>query len=484
MQVFSSKQEREIGFIRAAKQYLLRVEGLPRAHIHDIIVDEKGHRAIVTSLEGNDVVAMTLDAMDARPGKQVFLAPREHQFYMGEKLFGRAINSLGDPVDGGGGFPVKNASLFIDVEAPGISERTSITRQFATGFSLIDTVLPIGRGQRQLLMGPVRSGIDDFVREVILHQSDKKTVCIYAAIGRPATVVREFMTRLLEGPARDYTVILAAAAEDSTPQIAIAPSIAFLIAEHFRDEGHDVLLVLDDLYTHAKYLREVALLEGHLPGRESYPGDIFFQQAQLIERAGQFKKDTSITLLPILQTDIEGYADLITTNIMGTTDGHLSFNSSLYAQGMFPPVIAEESVTRVGKHTQSMVQKQLATAISSLMADARAQEKFTQFGAQVSDVTKQVLQNGAILEALLNQPTEKRYEPDAQAIVLGLVFTVFASGKDEAFFRKNKAKLFEAAATHKESDGLRAAVRTARDMQDFLKQLEAKSVFFEKVCQT
>lgn len=474
--------EKEVGFVKSTKQYLLTLEGLPSVHVHDIIVDEEGRRALVTALAHDSVEAITLDAIDIRPGQRFSVTSRGHQFSVGDHLLGRVISALGDPIDGKSGFPLKNAPLLFEIEAPGLADRNPVQDQLVTGFSMIDTVLPIGIGQRQLLMGPVRSGIDVFVREVIKNQSGTNHVAIYVTIGKPMTQVRQIAEELFASSAAKYTIILAASADDPTPLITIAPAVGFYIAEHFRDRGSNVLLVLDDLYTHAKYLREIALLQGRLPGRESYPGDIFYQQAQLIERAGCFKDKGSITLLPVLQTDMEGYTDLITTNIMGTTDGHLSFSSSLFSQGTFPPVSDEESVTRVGKHTQSVVQKQLSSSIVSLLAESKVQERFTQFGTQLSEAGREVIRMGAIIRALLSQEQSEHISPEAQAVLLGTVFTTFSSGKDIAFFKTHRANLVNAVTLHIDLEEVRASVRTATSLDAFLKIVESKGQFFEQIC--
>ncbi len=475
--------EKEIGFVRSNKHYLLSIEGLPSAHIYDVIRDEDGKRALVTALTHDAVEAMVLDPMEPKPGQRFELSDRERQFSLGNHLFGRVINALGDPIDGKGGFPPRNTGLTLDVEAQGLAGRSRIERQLETGYGMIDTVLPIGKGQRQLLMGPVRSGADAFVRQVIKNQVGADMVCIYAAVGKPATYVREVASDLLAGESGAYTIVLAVTADDPTPQIRIAPSVSFMLAEYFCNQGKDVLLVIDDFYTHAKYLRESALLEGRLPGRESYPGDIFYQQAHLIERAGSFSGKGTITLLAMLQTDIESYADLITTNIMGTTDGHLLFSSGLYAQGVFPSVVEDESVTRVGKHTQTIVQKQLSTAVLSILADAKAQERFAQFGTQLSESAQSMIRMGKLMRFLLNQQESTRISIAGQVMLLSLPLTTFSSDRDVPFFAKNYAALVELVERSKDLAFLREAVLHEQGHDSFLSVLEKHLPHFHKVCQ-
>jgi len=474
--------QKEVGLVRAVKHYLVSIEGLPSAKVHDIIVNEEGKRALITALSHDAVEAMVLDVAEVRPGQQYEMHPQKNQLSIGEHLFGRVVNALGDPIDAKGGFPPKNKPLILQREAGDLAHREGIHSQLETGFSMIDTVLPVGKGQRQLLMGSVRSGTDIFCQKVIVNQTGSNSVCIYTTIGKPATYVRRLTERLFSGAARNNTIIVAATSEDPAPLSTIAPSVALYIAEHFCDEGRDVILVFDDLYTHAKYLREIALLEGNLPGRESYPGDIFFRQAHLIERAGNFVDKGSITLFPLLQTDIESTTDLIVTNIMGTTDGHFAFSPELYARGIFPPVLEEESVTRVGKHTQSIVQKQLSTAIVSLLADAKEQERYTQFGTQVSESTQGIISMGASMRVLLNQNENESLSIETQTILLSLVFTSFSSEKDAAFFSKNHAVLSRAITENKEFVALRKSVRTEKSFDHFLGSMEKQLPYFKKVC--
>ncbi len=474
--------DREVGFVVSAKRYLLEIEGLPSVRVHDVVVTEDGARAMVSALHENTVMAMALDSINARPGLRFEMQKSNKHVALGEHLLGRIVNALGDPLDKKAGFPPKNAPLVMAREALGLADRDAITTLLTSGCTVVDTVLPIAKGQRQLVMGPVGSGIDVFMRHVVHSQADQNMVMLYASIGRPTTYVRRMSEELLTGPTASRTIVLAATADDPTPQILLAPAFAFQIAEYFRDKGRDVLLVLDDLYTHAKYVREAALLEGRLPGRESYPGDMFYQQAQLIERAGCFKGKGSITLIPMLQTELESYTDLISTNVMGTTDGHLTFRAELAAQGIFPAVDIEASVTRVGKYGQTVVQRELGTAVLTLTEEAKAQEKYTQFGSRLSDAAAEVVRMGAILRKLLSQRATVYHPPYAQAIILALVLTTFSSGKDASFFAIHSEALFAAASTAPELEDLRALVQSGKSLTAFTAAVEQHSSFFDSVC--
>ncbi|MBP9760490.1 MAG: hypothetical protein KBD24_03970 [Candidatus Pacebacteria bacterium] len=479
----SESLQKEIGLVRATKHYLVSIEGLPSARVHDVVISEDGARALVASLRHDAVEVMMLDTTDVRPGQRFEVSQGSMQLSIGTHLFGRVVNALTDPIDNAGAFPSKNTPLVLQRDAGDVAHRSAIIEQFFTGYMMTDTVLPIGKGQRQLLMGPIQSGTDTFCREVIQYQAGHGVICVYVTVGKNPTYIRRLAERLFAGPASTYTSIIASTSEDSAPLNSIAPSVGMQVAEHFCDQGKDVLLVIDDLYTHAKYLREIGLLEGRLPGRESYPGDIFFQQAHLIERAGSFVGKGSITLLPVLQTDIESYTDLIMTNVMGTTDGHLTFSSTQFAQGVFPPIVEEESVTRVGKHTQSVVQKQLSTSVTALLADAKEQERFVQFGTQVADSSRTMITMGRILRVLLDQDETDHLDCEVQSVLLALVFTTFANGKDESFFRTQRHVLANAIMNEPVFTHVRELATTANDLDSFLKEIEKKVAAFAKICQ-
>jgi F-type H+/Na+-transporting ATPase subunit alpha len=480
----SRSLQQEIGLVRATKHYLASIEGLPSVRVHDIVYTEEGGRALVTALSHDAIEVIVLDPIDIRPGQRFVVKSREsNHLSIGDYLFGRVINALGDPVDGKGGFPPKNAPIILEQDSGDLARRAPITTQLQTGFSMVDTVLPIGKGQRQLLMGPIQSGIDVFCRQLIRNQEGKNTVCIYATIGKPVAYIRRMAELLLADASQKYTIVIASTAQDLAPLNAMTPSVATYIAEYFCEQGKDVILILDDLYTHAKYLREISLLEGRLPGRESYPGDIFYQQAHLMERAGNFAGKGSITLLPVLQTDIDVSTDLIMTNVMGTTDGHLSFSPTLFAQGVFPPILEEQSVTRVGKHTQSVLQKQMSTAIMSLLAETREQERFMQFGSQVSDATRTTIDMGHHVSDLLDQPETGRLSVETQVLLFGLIFTSFSTDKKPGFFAQYRDRLCVAIEESSELAGIREKVCSDLTFDEMVRLLEKQIPLFAKVCQ-
>lgn len=479
-------KNKEVGYVTSANSYLISLEGIPSARINDIVEDEAGNRAMVASLEKDHVKALLLDDILVKAGDEFFLKHNSLTFSLGDHLFGRVINSLGTPIDGKGSLPLGTDHLEFDVVAPGIDTREEIAEQFSTGVTLVDTLFPIGKGQRQLLFGPTSSGKTTFVRDVIVNQAGRNIICIYVGVGKPTTFIERFSASVYTEGAEDYTVIIAALAESPTPVITMAPTVGFFVAEHFRMQGKTVLLVIDDLGAHAKYIRETALLMGRIPGRQSYPGDIFYQHAHLLERAGNFNKafgGGSITVLPVIETDIENFTDLIPTNLMATTDGHLFFSPALRAEGHYPSISTERSVTRVGRQTQLILQQELTMRIMAIFVEYARQQEYVQFGTNVSSRTKDVIKQGELAKELLKQEPFDNIETHIQSALLSLVFTPFLINREIVFLRKNKGKILQALREDPQLENIREGAKKAASVSELLEQLNKSSYILEKICQ-
>lgn len=480
-----SARNNEVGFVTKAKRYLLAIEGLPSARVNDMLVDEAGNRAIVRSLANDHVSVLALSG-NARPGDRYTYLAGTHLYSCGDHLFGRIIDALGNPVDDKGSLPHGTVPLALEVDAPGIESRVPIHEQLYTGITLVDTLIPIAKGQRQLVFGPMHSGKSTFLTETVLAQQAQGTVCIYAAIGKPVAGLRKITDTILAAGEKSKTVVISALSDEPASVIALAPSVAFLIAEYYQSQGEHVLVILDDLDSHAKYLREIALLEGRLPSTESYPGDIFYQHAHLMERSGHFTEDIgggSITALPVIQTDFKNFSDLIPTNLMACTDGHLSFMPTLRAEGLYPSISLEQSVTRVGRHAQHSLQKQLTTKIQILLGSYRQQKEYAQFSAELSAQTKEVLRRGDIILTLLLQDPYHGIPADVQVPLLGLAFTTFFDGQDEVFIQTHKPALVEALTHNEKLQHFRNTAFDAIELPAYVRTLEEARDIFMNVCQ-
>jgi F-type H+/Na+-transporting ATPase subunit alpha len=475
----------EVGFVTKVKHYLFSVEGLPSARINDIITDDDGNRSIVRALNSDSVTALSLGKTFAKPGDRCILNREKYLFSCGDHLFGRIISALGDPADGGSSFPEGNTPFTVEVDAPGIEHREPIHEQLYSGITLVDTLVPIAKGQRQLVFGPMNSGITTFLTETIRNQLWTDVVCIYVAIGKPINGLREITDKILSEESCKKTIVISALSDEPTPVITLAPSVAFLIADYFQARGDDVLIVLDDLDTHAKYLREVALLEERLPSTESYPGDIFYQHAHLMERSGHFGAELgggSVTTLPVIKTNLKNYSDLIPTNLMACTDGHLAFHSELYAQGTYPPISFEESVTRVGRQAQGLLQKQITSRIQILLAQYRKQREYSQFSAQLSDDAKKLLRQGEIVEELLRQTAYEGIRADVQVPLLSLAFTPFLLERGVDFIKTNKKTLITALTEEDVFASLREKALKETPFVEYVVEVEGHREIFETIC--
>lgn len=472
----------EVGYVVSSQDYLIYIEGFPSAKINDICVSENGDKAIIASLEGNRIKALMLSSTRARPGDLFKLEPEGIRLPMGKYLLGRTVNPLGRPIDGKSALPLDGSKLELNVVAVGIKDREPIDEQLITGFAVNDILLPLGKGQRELIIGDPRSHRPDYLLDVIISQKGLGSICVYCAIGKPEIETRRFAGALESSNAFAYSLVVAANSNLPAPLIAIAPSVAFSFAEYFCRQGQEVLLILDDLGLHAKYLREIALLSMQSPGRESYPGNIFYEHSHLMERAGRFKKELgggSITLLPVLENDLENLTNLIPTNLMSQTDGHLLFSSSLASQGQYPPLEWDLSVTRVGRQTQPLIAKQLGTRVRTLLAEFKDLEKYSQFDMELTDKTREKIKQARMILEIFNQDGPVN-SIKLQAVVLSLVFTSYIKDKDLEFIKNKKNRIIEVLGHEPELKALISGSFDFASLEDLINAIEDKVELINK----
>ncbi|OGG11423.1 hypothetical protein A2Z00_05565 [Candidatus Gottesmanbacteria bacterium RBG_13_45_10] len=479
--------EKEVGYVISTQDYIVILEGLPSVKMYDIIVTKTGSRALVSSLEKDHIVAYMLDTERPKPGDYFELSDVGLHLPLHVNLYGRAINPLGKPLDGKAGLPPGGQAIDLDLTAPGIDGRELVTQQFYTGITVVDTLIPVGKGQRELIMCEPRSGKEEFFLDVILSQKTQHRVCIYTAIGRSEIEVKRMAEDIKKVGADSYTIIVAATSSESAPMIMIAPAIGCALAEYHRNKGEHVLLILDDLATHAKYAREISLLAGRIPGRESYPADIFYQHSGQVERAGNFNDhfaNGSITLLPVIETYIENFTNLIPTNVMSMTDGHILFSANLRAQGVYPAIEVDRSVTRVGRQTQTFIHKVLSDRVRSLLAEYHELERYGRFGSELSVETQLKIKRGKVVEELLKQEPMTSLSAETQIMYLSLVFTGFFDKRDVDATRSDKAKIIDTFNTHASYKPLAEYIKSKEAKLDSLIE-ELKKVLkpMEEVCQ-
>lgn len=470
-------QTQEVGFVVLSRGFLTYLDGFPSIRINDMVESDAGERGWVNSTDEDKIEVLILDTAVIKPKQQFRRLPSRLGVAVGDFLLGRSINPLGIPIDGKGLLTkLKDTPILeLDQEAPGIESRQFITKQFLTGITLIDTLIPIGMGQRELVLGDAHSGKTGFLIDVIINQKNTGIICVLALIGKSSGVVRNLIDILRVNKALDYTVLVATSSSDPAPLIFLTPKTAFTVAEYFQKKGKDVLLILDDLGSHAKIYREIALLGNKPPGKESYPGDIFYQHAHLMERAGNFLPQFgggSITALPVLELNLNDFTTLIPTNLMSMTDGHLLFKTSLRSQGQTPAIDVALSVSRVGRQTQDQVSNQLSARVRQTLSEALDLETISRFSSELPEETQLVLRRrDAILEILKQDPltiTPKQI----QTILLALTFTSFFKDKNRSFIEKYKADIAAAFLTNAKLLRISKSIPKLKNDQQLIQTLE------------
>ena len=397
------------------------VYGIDHAMYGEIVIFENGVRGMVQDIRKNEI-CFILFGKDTEivEGTKVTRTKKRAGVPIGKEFLGRVVNALGEPIDGMG--PAKEeAYLPVEEEAPGIVERKSVGVPMETGILAIDSMFPIGRGQRELIIGDRQTGKTSIAMDTILNQKGKNVICIYVAIGQKASTVAKLVNTLKKNDAMDYTIVMASTASDPAPMQYIAPYAGTAMAEFFMRQGKDVLIVYDDLSKHAVAYRALSLLLERSPGREAYPGDVFYLHSRLLERSSRLNDALgggSITALPIIETQAGDVSAYIPTNVISITDGQIFLESSLFFSGQRPAVNVGLSVSRVGGAAQTKAMKKASGSIRIDLAQYREMEVFTQFSSDLDDATKEQLAYGKRLMELLKQPLGRPLAMHEQVITL------------------------------------------------------------------
>ncbi|MCL4390136.1 MAG: hypothetical protein M1484_04330 [Patescibacteria group bacterium] len=448
----SSKIE-EVGFVQSVKGKIASVSGLPSAKVGELVVGENGAQGYIAGLFVDYIEVYLLSDDNVEPG-QMF---RRSGDFLGvipsDGLLGRVISPLGIPLDEKGAIGQKMEAtdkVSLDQPAVGIVGRRYIEEQFETGIIVIDTLFPLGKGQRELVIGESRAGKTAFLLDVIANQKDQGVICVLCLIGKPIAEARDVWRQLENRGILTHTVVVMSTSTDPAPMVFLTPQTALTVADFFRRKRKDVLVILDDMGVHARNYRELSLVSGRPPGRESYPGDIFYQQARLLERAGSFDEKAgggSITALPVIELALSDLQAFIPTNLMGMTDGHLLFRSALAQKGQQPALDLSLSVTRVGSQTQKRLQNSLATRVKETLARGGQLEIVSRFGSELPLETKRILSQKGLIEELLIQKSGQSFTKEMQVILLSLPFSKFLADKDRTFVKANLDKIVTAFGT-------------------------------------
>lgn len=400
-------RDSEVGTVIAVGDGIARIYGIDHAMYGEIVTFENGLKGMVQDIR-RDEIGCILFGSDTgiREGTKVSRTGKRAGVPVGDAYIGRVVNALGEAIDGKGEIQADDYRP-IEREAPGIIDRKSVSVPMETGILSIDAMFPIGRGQRELIIGDRQTGKTSIAMDTILNQKGKDVVCIYVAIGQKASTVAKVVNTLKTHGAMDYTIVVSSTASDCAPLQYIAPYSGTAMAEHFMYQGKDVLIVYDDLSKHAVAYRALSLLLGRSPGREAYPGDVFYLHSRLLERSSRLSDAQgggSITALPIIETQAGDVSAYIPTNVISITDGQIFLESGLFASGMRPAVNVGLSVSRVGGAAQTKAMKKASGSIRIDLAQYREMEVFTQFSSDLDAATKEQLEYGSGLMELLKQP--------------------------------------------------------------------------------
>ncbi|MEG3249811.1 F0F1 ATP synthase subunit alpha [Streptococcus suis] len=457
----------ETGVVTYIGDGIARAQGLDNAMSGELLVFENGTIGMAQNLETNDVGIIILGQFtDIREGSVVRRTGKIMEVPVGSALIGRVINPLGQPVDGLGEIRTSKTRP-IEYPAPGVMQRKSVNEPLQTGLKAIDALVPIGRGQRELIIGDRQTGKTSVAIDAILNQKGQDMICIYVAIGQKESTVRTQVETLRQYGALDYTIVVTASASQPSPLLFLAPYAGVAMAEQFMYEGKHVLIVYDDLSKQAVAYRELSLLLRRPPGREAYPGDVFYLHSRLLERSAKVSDELgggSITALPFIETQAGDISAYIATNVISITDGQIFLKDDLFNSGIRPAIDAGSSVSRVGGSAQIKAMKKVAGTLRIDLASYRELEAFTQFGSDLDAATQAKLNRGRRTVEVLKQPLHKPLPVEKQVLILYALTNGFLDSVPIDDILAFEEELYAYFDLH--YDGLLDVIRTTKDLPD------------------
>lgn len=477
----------EVGQVMTIGDGVARVTGLDNVQAGEMVEFDSGTKGkgIALNLENDSVGIVVMgDEGKIKQGDRVKRTGKILEVPAGRGLLGRVVNGLGEPIDGEG--PLKDVKYSkVEVKAPGIIDRKSVHEPMQTGIKAIDSLIPIGRGQRELIIGDRQTGktaiaIDTIINQKNAHLSGNekdKVYCIYVAIGQKRSTVAQAVKKLEEAGAMDYTIVVAATASDPAPLQFLAPYTGCVMGEFFRDNGMHALIIYDDLSKHAVAYRQMSLLLRRPPGREAYPGDVFYLHSRLLERAAKMSDERgagSLTALPIIETQAGDVSAYIPTNVISITDGQIFLESELFYKGMRPAVNVGISVSRVGSAAQIKAMKQVAGSIKLELAQYREMESFAQFGSELDESTQSLIKRGARLTELLKQDQYSPFTVEQQVVSLYLGVKGYLDNIAVNKVRDVETKMHQKLASHADGKAILADIAKNKQLtEDNEKALKA-----------
>jgi F-type H+-transporting ATPase subunit alpha len=463
----------DVGVVLESADGVARIGGLRTAMLGEMLEFPNQFYGLVFNLEADEVVAVVLGNNNAvRAGDAVKVTGKIMQVPVGNALLGRVVNALGEPIDGKG--PVMtNRYRPVETKVPGVIDRTPVDVPMQTGYKVIDALIPIGRGQRELIIGDRKTGKTTLAIDTIINQKDSGVICVYVAVDKKSASVAEVVETLRAHGAMDYTIVVDASADDPAAMQYLAPYSGTAMAEEFMYEGKDVLVIYDDLTKHANAYRMISLLLKRPPGREAFPGDIFYLHSRLLERAARVSAELgggSITALPIIETQRGDISTYVPTNVISITDGQIFLSADLFYSGFKPAINAGISVSRVGGKAQIEAIRKLSGPLRLELARFREQESFTAFASELDAETQKQLHRGQILIEILKQDKNKPMPVEEQVISVFLAVSGILESVDVT-----KAKPIEVEVLRVFREKHTDILKTIRDEQKFSKELQDKA---------
>ena len=439
-------KDQEVGTVISVGDGIATVYGIDHAMYGEVVTFENGLKGMVQDVRANSMGCILFGKdTGIKEGTKVARTGKQAGIPVGDKFIGRIVNALGEPIDGKGEIQAEEYRP-IENPAPGIIDRKSVTVPLETGILSIDSMFPIGRGQRELIIGDRQTGKTSIATDTIINQKGKDVICIYVAIGQKASTVAKVVSNLEKYGAMEYTTVFSATASDCAPLQYIAPYAGTALAEYFMYQGKDVLIVYDDLSKHAVAYRALSLLLERSPGREAYPGDVFYLHSRLLERSSRLSEEAgggSITALPIIETQAGDVSAYIPTNVISITDGQIFLESDLFFSGMRPAVNVGLSVSRVGGAAQTKAMKKASGSVRIDLAQYREMEVFTQFSSDLDEATTAQLKYGSCLMELLKQPLCSPLSLHQQVITLCVATHKLMVDVEKKEIKKHQKDLLE-----------------------------------------
>ncbi|MBQ8321524.1 MAG: F0F1 ATP synthase subunit alpha [Clostridia bacterium] len=468
-------EQDEVGYVISVGDGISKVHGLDKCKANELLEFENGTHGMALNLEESFVSAVLLGGdVGIKEGSLVKRTGRVVSVPVGESLIGRVVNALGEPIDSKG--PIESERYDpIERRAYGIIERKSVSVPLQTGIKAIDSMIPIGRGQRELIIGDRQTGKTVIATDTIINQKGKDVICIYVAIGQKQSTVTGVVETLTKAGAMDYTIVVAATASDPAPLQYIAPYSGCTMGEYFMDKGRDVLIVYDDLSKHAVAYRALSLLIRRPPGREAYPGDVFYLHSRLLERAARLSDECgggSLTALPIIETQAGDVSAYIPTNVISITDGQIFLETELFHSGVRPAVNPGISVSRVGGNAQIKAMKKVAGTLKLLYSQYRELAGFAQFGSDLDADTKARLEQGARIVEVLKQDRNSPIPVELQIAIIYAVVNNLLKDIEVSEIKDFESALFEYLTTAKDAllDKIRGQGALTDDIEGELKE--------------